>query len=339
MKIIYRIALLALVLAISCSKVETETFGGFNVPPNFPAPVYNTMLNKVTESGFKLGKKLFYDPILSADNTISCASCHIPSSAFTQHGHDVSHGINDLLGVRNSPPIMNLAWYSSYMWDGGIRDLDLQPIAPITSHVEMGETMENVQQKLQGNSGYKSLFRQAFGSEEVTNVAILKSLSQFMIMCISSNSKYDSVMRKQKTFTQTEEEGYRIFQSKCNSCHTAPLFFDNTYRNNGLRPSLQNDIGREMITLRPEERYAFKVPSLRNLTYTAPYMHDGRFLNLDAVLEHYNSGVHISPTLDNSLKQDGRAGIVLTAADKEKLIAFLNTLNDRHFVTNKLIGE
>ena len=339
MKITTIILATGLLLVQSCNKNEIQEFGGFSVPPNFPPPVYNTAMNKVTQAGFKLGKKLFYDPVLSADNTISCASCHIPSSAFTQHGHDVSHGINDLLGSRNSPPIMNLAWFSAYMWDGGIPDLDLQPIAPITSHVEMGETMENVQRKLQNNTAYKTLFTKAFGSEEVTNIKVLKALSQFMIMCISSNAKYDSVMRREKTFTATEQEGYLIFQSKCTNCHTEPLFFDNTYRNNGLKPSLQNDIGRELITLLPEDRYKFKVPSLRNLSYTAPYMHDGRFLNLDAVLEHYSSGVHMSPTLDPVLNKGNTIGIQLNTDEKQKLTAFLLTLNDKEFVTNKTIGE
>ncbi len=230
--IVYILVLIFFILA--CKKEVTQLFEGFQKPSNFPEPVYKFQNNNITKAGFDLGRKLFFDPMLSVDNTISCGSCHIPTSAFTQHGHSVSHGINDLLGTRNSPPIMNLAWSSSFMWDGGIADLDLQPIAPITNHVEMGETMSNVLLKLKNKTEYAQLFKAAFGSEEVTNIKMLKALSQFMLMCVSAESKYDSVMRKQQTFTTDEKAGYLLFQNKCNSCHKEPLFTDNNFRNNGL---------------------------------------------------------------------------------------------------------
>lgn len=276
---------------------------------------------------------------MSADNTISCGSCHIPTSAFTQHGHSVSHGINDLLGTRNSPPIMNLAWSNAFMWDGGIVDLDLQPIAPLTSHVEMGETMTNVLTKLKNNANYTSQFKAAFGSEEITNIKMLKALSQYMLMCVSAESKYDSVLRKQQVFTKEENEGYIIFQNKCNSCHQAPLFTDNRFRNNGLQPSQLNDPGRMLITLLNTDKYQFKVPSLRNLAYTAPYMHDGRFLNLDAVLAHYSQGVVSTENLDPLLVNGNKLGIELTENEKSKLLLFLNTLNDKKFITNQMLAE
>ena len=335
--IVYILVLIFFILA--CKKEVTQLFEGFQKPSNFPEPVYKFQNNNITKAGFDLGRKLFFDPMLSVDNTISCGSCHIPTSAFTQHGHSVSHGINDLLGTRNSPPIMNLAWSSSFMWDGGIADLDLQPIAPITNHVEMGETMSNVLLKLKNKTEYAQLFKAAFGSEEVTNIKMLKALSQFMLMCVSAESKYDSVMRKQQTFTTDEKAGYLLFQNKCNSCHKEPLFTDNNFRNNGLQPSNLNDIGRELITLLPTDTYKFKVPSLRNLAYTAPYMHDGRFLNVDAVLEHYNSQVVQTSNLDPLLYSNGKNGISLTAEEKGKLLIFLNTLNDRKFITNPKIAE
>lgn len=340
MKQKYSILLLFIsLLTIACTKEIVQVFVGFKKPSNFPDPVYKFENNQVTKAGFELGRKLFFEPILSADNTISCGSCHIPTSAFTQHGHSVSHGINDLLGTRNSPPIMNLAWSNAFMWDGGIVDLDLQPIAPLTSHVEMGETMTNVLTKLKNNANYTSQFKAAFGSEEITNIKMLKALSQYMLMCVSAESKYDSVMRKQQVFTKEENEGYVIFQNKCNSCHQAPLFTDNRFRNNGLQPSQLNDPGRMLITLLNTDKYQFKVPSLRNLAYTAPYMHDGRFLNLDAVLAHYSQGVVSTENLDPLLVNGNKLGIELTENEKSKLLLFLNTLNDKKFITNQMLAE
>ncbi|NCI52013.1 cytochrome-c peroxidase [Sediminibacterium roseum] len=320
----------------ACSKdVVADAFAGFTRPEGFPEPAYHFASNPVTKEGFELGRKLFYDPILSADNTISCGSCHIQTSAFTHHGHIVSHGIADRMGTRNSPPIMNMAWNRSFMWDGGIFDLDLQAIAPITNHVEMDETMDNVLKKIKASPSYPQLFSKAYGDPEINGAKFLKALSQFMLMCVSSNSHYDSVMRKQAVFTSTESKGYILFAAKCGSCHKEPLFTDNSFRNNGLVPSLVNDEGRYLVTQKNEDRYRFKVPSLRNLAFTAPYMHDGRFLTLDAVLDHYSNGIQASATLDASLG----AGISLTTDERSAILAFLNTLNDHVFVTNKLLSE
>lgn len=330
------------VLAFSvyaCTKSVEKQFLSFQQPGNFPEPVYRFATNLVTKEGFELGRKLFYDPILSRNNTISCGSCHIQTSAFTQHGHSVSHGIEDKLGVRNSPPIMNLAWNTSFMWDGGVFDLDLQPVAPITNHVEMDETVTNVISKLKAHPDYPGLFQSAFGTTEISTARFMKALSQFMAMCVSSNSKYDSVIRKEgKTFTKQEEEGYALYKQKCSSCHTEPLFTDQSFRNNGIGVGLIDDAGRYAITLDETDRYKFKVPSLRNLDYTAPYMHDGRFLTMDAVLDHYSSGVKQTQNLDMIL-QNNEPGIPMTADEKTKIKAFLKTLNDKVFITNKLLSE
>jgi len=325
----------------ACRKEIMEApFFGFEVPENFPQPSYHFSTNPVTKGGFELGRKLFYDPLLSRNSTISCGSCHLPSSAFTHHGHSVSHGIDDRLGTRNTPPIMNLAWYSSFMWDGGVFDLDLQPIAPLTNHVEMDETMGNVIAKLSSSGSYPLLFKKTFGTEEITSASVLKALSQFMLMCVSSNSKYDSVMRKQnKAFNSDEQKGYILFQKKCGSCHTEPLFTDNSFRNNGIGPGIADDKGRNLITLNDSDSYKFKVPSLRNLKYTAPYMHDGRFYTLEAVLEHYSKGVQISPGLDPILQKNGQKGIHMDDNEKASLIAFLKTLNDPSFITDKKLAE
>ena len=322
-------------------KEEIESWLGFVKPANFPEPEYNLANNPVTKPGFELGRALFYEPRLSRNNTITCGSCHIQSSAFTQHGHDVSHGIDDRLGTRNSPPIMNLAWNKAFMWGGGVYDLDLQPIVPITAHEEMDEDVENVMTKLRTLPKYAALFKAAYGSEEITTAKFMKALSQFMLMCVSSNSKYDKVMRKEAdaAFTTDEQEGYALFKQKCASCHAEPLFADGSFRNNGLGISPVNDQGLYTATLQESDKYKFKVPSLRNLQFTAPYMHDGRFLSLSAVLEHYNSEVQNTQNLDPLLKQGSMPGIALSQDDKAKLTAFLATLNDKDFINNTLLSE
>ncbi len=324
----------------ACKKEIDAPFVGFLQPANFPAPVYHFSTNNVTQAGFELGRKLFYDPILSHNNTISCGSCHIQTSAFVHPGHSVSHGIYDRLGKRNSPPIMNLAWSTSFMWDGGIFDLDLQPLAPIANHVEMDDTIGNVLAKLYKTTTYPALFQKAFGTPEITGTRFLKAMAQFMAMCVSSHSKYDSVMRSEgAAFTATEKAGYTLFQQKCAGCHKEPLFTDYSFRNNGLPVSGLNDEGRYLVTLDSADRYKFKVPSLRNIFYTEPYMHDGRFFDLDGVLEFYNSGVRNTPNLDPLLQQNGRLGISLSADDKTKLLAFLKTLSDRSFLLDKRFSE
>ncbi len=338
------LSILMVVSLAACRKEIMEDviapFLGFQKPANFPEPVYHFNTNAVTQAGFELGRKLFYEPSLSRNNMISCGSCHIQASAFTHHGHDVSHGIDDRLGKRNSPPIMNLAWNPSYMWDGGVFDLDLQPIAPITAHEEMDESVDNVLAKLRTHPEYPGLFQKAFGSSEITSATFLKALSQFMVMCVSSNSKYDKVQRNEgETFTALESQGYQVFQQKCSSCHTEPLFTDHTFRNNGIGIGFNGDLGRYDITLQDSDKYRFKVPSLRNLQYTAPYMHDGRYYTLEAVLDQYSGNVQHSPTLDPLLQQNGVLGIPLSTAEKSALLAFLQTLNDKDFITNTMLAE
>jgi len=313
----------------------------FQKPANFPEPAYSFRDNKVTQKGFELGRKLFYDPVLSANNTISCGSCHIQTAAFTHHGHDVSHGIFDLLGTRNAPAIQNLAWYTSFMWDGGIRDLDLQPIAPITNPVEMGDTMMNVIRKLNADKQYPALFEAAFGSRVITTANLMKALSQFMVMLVSANSKYDRVMRhEQETFTPEEAAGYRIFRTKCASCHPEPLFTDQRFRNNGLPQGDEPDEGRFLVSVEEKDKYLFRVPSLRNLKFTAPYMHDGRYFELDEVLDHYNDGVVTSATLDPLLRKDpSKPGIRILPDEREPLKKFLMTLNDTAFIRDPRFSE
>ena len=335
-----RIILFILIAIIACSKDEPSgqpLFRGFKKPAHFPEPSYNISGNPVTKEAFELGRKLFYEPRLSRNNTISCGCCHFQPSPSTQHGHDVSHGIDDRLGKRNSPPIMNLAWMPLFMWDGGVFDLDLQPIVPITAHEEMDESVANVIGKLQAHADYPALFKKAFGTEQITTASFMKALSQFMIMCISAESKYDSVMQNidGAAFTGQEAAGHKLVQQKCGSCHKEPLFTDNSFRNNGIGVGANDDKGRYDITLNEADRYKFKVPSLRNLAYTAPYMHDGRFIRLDAVLDQYSNNIQHTPNLDPFLQNN----LALSPAEKQQVLAFLNTLNDKNFINNKLLSE
>ena len=307
---------------VACSKEVIELFVGFKTPYYFPATTYDFSNNHVSKSGFELGKMLFYDSTLSIDNTTSCASCHMHSSAFTHHEHSLSHGLNGSLTRRNAPPIMNLAWSNSFMWDGSIEKLDQQPVKPFTNPIEMGETMPNILKKVNSSGMYRSMFKDAFGSAVATEDQLLKALSQFMVMAISNESKYDSVRRNQANFTNIEQAGYAIFVQKCNGCHNEPLFTDNSFRNTALPPNDLMDSGRYVATKNTSDLYRFKVPSLRNLGYTKPYMHDGRFSSIDKVLDHYNANL-----------------FTISADERSKLKAFLLTLDDKVFITNPIFEK
>lgn len=301
-------------------------------PDHFPKPTYNFKNNPLSESKIELGRALFYDPVLSADHSISCASCHSPYNAFAHTDHDLSHGIHDSIGTRNAPALFNLAWQKTFMWDGAINHLDMQALAPINHPSEMGEEISNVVRKLQKSSLYPKLFYQAFGDSLITGEFVLKALSQFQLSLVSTNSKYDQVKRGEAPFTLQEQNGYKLFQTNCNSCHTEPLFYNNKFSNNGLPiDSTLNDFGKWNITQQSSDSLLFKIPTLRNLSYTFPYMHDGRFRKLQEVLNHYTSGIHQSKTLAGALKNP----LKLTSDEKVDLIAFLLTLNDKSFVFNK----
>jgi cytochrome c peroxidase len=313
-----------------------------SLPANFPEPVYDLAVNPLTEEGVALGKMLFYDPILSRNNTISCGFCHQQQTAFTHHGHDVSHGIDDKLGRRNSLPIQNLIWYRTFFWDGGVHNLDLVPLNAIANPVEMDEDTQNIITKLQAQQRYKDQFKLAFGTEEINSTKFLQALSQFLATMVSSDSPYDKYIRGEgQQLTADQLEGHALFKQHCASCHATDLFTDQSYRNNGFSSStdLIKDPGREEITLNPEERGKFKVPSLRNVEYTAPYMHNGKLSSLEGVLDFYSSGVHLTSTLDPLLNVNGQLGIHLTADEKKKIIQFLGTLSDAKFLSDKRFSE
>ena len=340
------VILLVFPFLMSCSNDDDQEYQSipidFQVPSNFPPLAYDLSNNPLTEKGFELGKKLFYDGRLASDGLVSCGFCHIQEDAFTHHGHTVSHGVNNNVGTRNAPPIQNLAFQTAFMWDGATTHLDLQSIIPFTSPIEMNGNFSDAIIMMKDDATYRKLFKQAFPDSEINSENMLKALGQFMVMVTSSNSKFDKYRRNEPggTLSTNELEGYEIFNDKCASCHATDIFTDNSYRNNGLpvNPAV-NNIGRYRVTELEQDLYKFKVPSLRNIEKTAPYMHDGRFFTLEAVLNHYSSGVVNSSTLDASLNNSGALGIPLSASEKSKLIAFLKTLTDNEFLTNPKYAE
>jgi cytochrome c peroxidase len=309
---------------------------GFTLPPKrkivWPEKVYNEKNNPPSTEKKELGRMLFYDPILSSDNTISCSSCHLSYTAFTHTDHAVSHGVFDRVGKRNAPALFNLAWKKNFMWDGAVHSLDAQAMAPIENVLEMNETLANVVKKLNERKFYRAYFFQAWGDSLATGERVLKSLSQFMLSFVSNQSKYDEVIAGKNTFTEQEQKGYVLFQKKCNACHTEPLFTNDAFMSNGLalNDTLQ-DLGRGSLTHLKSDERLFKVPSLRNVEMSFPYMHDGRFRTLQQVMNHYSSiqgnEENISSPLNHSLN--------LTSNDKQDLIAFLLTLTDQPFLTRK----
>ncbi|MBP6512728.1 MAG: c-type cytochrome [Bacteroidia bacterium] len=309
----------------------TTRESNFSYPSSWPKPTYDFSKNPIEKNKVILGRVLFYDPILSENNSISCESCHSPYSAFTHIDHALSHGIYDSIGTRNSLALMNLAWKKTFMWDGAINNLDMQALAPISHPLEMGSSIKKVVIKLQASKKYRQLYFQAYGDSIPTGEKTLKAISQFLLTLVSANSKYDKVMSGDLQFTAQEKNGYTLFQKNCSSCHREPLFTNDEFANNGLpdNPTLK-DKGRMHITLDSTDTYKFKIPTLRNIEYTFPYMHDGRFKKLSEVMNHYTSGIIQSKTLAPELKEK----IKLTENEKVDLISFLLTLSDKEFVFN-----
>ena len=288
---------------------------------------------------------LFYDDALPADGTISCGFCHQQGSAFAHTDHALSHGINDKIGTRNNLSLRNLAFYRHFFWDGGVSDLDLLPIAPIENPVEMGHNLGTLLTNLRKSPKYPARFKTAYGTDSITTERFLKSLSQFMLTMVSANSRYDKYVRKEAGGELIPDEltGLTVFKQKCASCHAGDLFTDQTFRSNGLSrvavaPGRRPDEGRSLITLRPEDAYLFKVPSLRNVDRSAPYMHDGRFTSLEQVLNHYAGGIQDVPELDPARRTNGKPGIPLTDTEKKRIVAFLRTLTDFDYISDRRLG-
>lgn len=332
-----------LIGSLGCKKNDAklpQTPIKFVVPFNFPAPVYQFTNNIVSNAGFELGHRLFYENALSIDNSTNCGSCHQQFAAFANLDHQVSHGVNNCFGTRNSPSLFNLAWQQNFMWDGGVHHIELSALNAFVNPCEMANTLDNVVKTLNNKNPYSQLFKNAFGSTEINTQRIFKALTQFTGMMVSANSKYDKYSRKENSgnFSKEELAGYALFKQKCNTCHTEPLFTDNSFRSNGLELN-PKDGGRVIITLATSDFGKFRVPSLRNIALTSPYMHNGNLSTLAQVLNHYNSGVKNHTNLDAKLKENGVLGIPLSAVEQQQIITFLNTLTDNEFIHDPKFAE
>lgn len=316
------------------------------IPSSLP-PANFAKDNVPTVEGVELGRRLFYDPILSGDSTQSCASCHAQAFAFTDSEKALSIGIRGMEGKRNSMPIFNLMWHlDGFFWDGRAELLRHQAVLPIQDELEMDETIGNMLAKLNGHPDYRKRFKEAFDLDAASEEAVGKALEQFMSIIISGNSKFD-IGRTMgfDNFTESEKRGMAIFNTEakandpnnkggdCFHCHAPPLFMIRGFMNNGL-DSLPMDPGRGAVSGASNDIGLFKVPSLRNISYTAPYMHDGRLETLDDVLDFYQTGAHSnSPNLAASMHAL-KDSVYLSVEQRQDLIAFLLTLNDDTYLTD-----
>lgn len=301
-------------------------------PPSYlPTPYYSLPVSPETNDTVALGRLLFYDNILSGNNQVSCASCHNSYNAFAHTDHQLSHGIFDSIGTRNAPALFNLAWKKDFMWDGATHHIDAQALAPLHDPKEMGSSMEELLSKLRSSSFYREEFFNTYQDSLINSRRVLQALAAFELSIISFDSKYDSVKEGVADFTHQEVSGYKLFDQHCSKCHTEPLFTNGEFMDNNLPvDSSLDDKGRFLVSKQKEDRYKFKVPSLRNLSYTYPYMHDGRFAKLHDVLDHYASDEQNGCDRKNDLEKP----VVLSFNERADLIAFLLTLNDDRFVFN-----
>lgn len=315
------------------------------VPSWFPAPIIPND-NPITVDGVELGRRLFYDPILSSDGTMSCASCHAQDKGFTD-GKAVSTGVLGMSGKRSSMALANLAYNNKgFFWDGRAETLEDQALLPVEDHIELNENWDNVLKKLREHPDYPARFRKAFGIErrsEMSKELAVKAIAQFERTMISADSRYDKVVWKNEGwFTDQEERGKMLFffeesqillHPGCSHCHFAPFFTDNNYKNNGLDAVADltafTDPGRGAINGNVYDNGKFRVPSLRNIELTAPYMHDGRFQTLEQVIDSYSQGGHGVENEDPNIR-----AFPLSDQDKQDMIAFLRTLTDTAFVNN-----
>lgn len=348
--------LLSFFLLTSCSSssndaedLYTPIPASLNIPELFQQKLIAPLVpnsNPLTEEGIALGKKLFFEKRLSGDNTQSCASCHNPQNSFTDNTR-FSDGINGTFGTRNSMPLFNLAWNFSdrFTWGGKELGLERQALEPVRNPIEMHSIWTDVANKLQQDSQYPNLFLRAFGTSIIDSTLITKAIAQFERTLISGNSKFDQHLLGNAQLTAEELNGFNVFMDEakgdCFHCHGSdnnPLWTDNDFHNNGLDATF-TDLGLGAVTGDPNDNGKFRSPSLRNLAFTAPYMHDGRFATLEEVINHYSEGLKSSPTIDPLMKKVNQGGVGLTAQDKVDLKAFLLTLSDNDFVNNPAFRE
>jgi len=351
---IFSVLLCALLFA-SCedSDDNASQYMPTPAPLEIPSVFQNQILpplipedNPQTVEGIALGKKLFFDKRLSADNSISCASCHRPQNSFTD-SRQFSVGITGEQGFRNSMPLQNLAFNygEKFNWDGSANSLEDQMFGPVTNPIEMANTWPAVESTLQSASEYPQLFEAAFGTQSIDSILVTKAISQFVRTLVSANSRFDQAQLGLIELTPQEQNGLNVFldegRGDCFHCHglpANPLWTDNAFHNNGLDAQF-DDLGLGNITGDPREFGLFRSPSLRNLKFTAPYMHDGRFATLDEVIDHYSEGLVFSETIDPLMKAISAGGVHLTEEDKADLKAFLLSLSDDSFVNNSDFRE
>lgn len=314
--------------------------------PNMPIPDDNPL----TKEGVELGRFLFYEKRLSGDNTMSCATCHMPQNGFSDV-NQFSVGIDGISGTRQSMALVNLGWESFFFWDGRASTLEKQILEPVPNPIEMHQSWKDAVSKLNADVTYRNRFFRAFNEEGIDSIKVSKAIAQFLRTLISAESKYDVMYKYENSMALSASEqailgtidpeewaGYDLFKSlngaDCFHCHNGPLMQVKKFSNNGLMPNSINDLGRAHVTNNPEDNYKFKVPTLRNIALTAPYMHDGRFATLDEVIEHYSSGIHMSPTIDPLIEFGSQGGVQLDAQEKYLLKKFLLTLTDNNFINN-----
>lgn len=320
-------------------------------PYQFPSIIYFPKMpvsesNSVTNEGVELGRFLFYDPILSKDSTISCSSCHQQKNAFSDSPNAYSKGINGVTQKRNTLPLFNLAWYSKLFWDGRVNTIEEQVLHPVRDANEMNLKWKEAIKKIKRSRFYNLKFYKAFGTSVIDSNLIANAIAQFERTLISHSSKYDNVINRKAKFTMDEIEGMELIndmtKGNCLHCHTTDadgLGTTGMYSNNGLDKAITEfdfkDIGLGKITLQKSDNGKFKIPSLRNLLFTAPYMHDGRFKTIEEVLNFYSEGLQISPTIDSKMEFVHKGGSKLNVYEKQKIIAFIKTLSDSVFISDK----
>ena len=336
-------------VCFSCDNESVERYfatpSSLDIPKLFEDNILAPVIpidNPQTVEGIALGKKLFFDPILSIDNTLACVDCHAPENAFTD-SDKFSDGVDGIFGNRNSMPLFNLAWNydEKFFWDGNTFSLEHQAFVPITDPIEMKSNWADVESKLQQHAEYPSLFEKAFGASNIDSSLVTKAIAQFERTLISANSKFDKFLLGELNLSPEELNGFNVFMDEakgdCFHCHGSdknPLWTDNIFHNNGLDETFA-DLGLGAVTGDPADNGKFKSPSLRNLEFTAPYMHDGRFASLDDVINHYSQGLKNSSTIDPLMKKVDQGGVGLTDKDKADLKAFLLSLSDYDFINNK----
>ncbi len=302
------------------------------VPAGFPKPPVPAN-NPVTPVKVALGRSLFYATQLSRDGQHSCASCHQLSASFSDFGNAVSKGVFNETGTRNAPALMNVAYDTNFFWDGRATTLEAQASKPILNPVELGSDSNTVIANLSNSAYYRELFADAFGDQTITMPRIAQALATFERTLISGSSAYDQFkLGDSSALSPAAQRGLQLFTSKnvnCVACHSGINFTDNAYHSTGLDFQYEDE-GREDVTGSPNDNGKFRTPSLRNIALTSPYMHDGRFTTLQQVLDHYNEGGKHNSTQDTLIH-----ALQLTQPQMDDLIAFLQSLTDRSFVTRQ----